>query len=79
MKLIPIGPNQTELSFLASGKSANLFFSYQTPVAAMIDGICYKTDKKWSATTSRHITKWLDGANAETKPQAWFDSLSAQS
>lgn len=73
MKLNPIGPNQTEID---TGKMLVLF-SYKTPVAAMTNGGVYRTEEKHSNTTSRHINAWLDGRNAEVKPQAWFDALLA--
>jgi hypothetical protein len=38
-----------------------------------MDGQFYKTDKKWSNTTTRHINKWSHLAIA--KPQTFFDEL----
>ena len=69
-----IGSNMTELSF-SGGK---VLFSYNTPVA-FIDksGYQYATSKKWSATTSKHINKWLYGAK-DLKPQEFFDNLVSQ-
>ena len=72
MKLNTIGANQNEVT-LSNGTV--VFFSYNTAVAARVDGKSYRTEKKWSVTTSRHINQWLDGAEAEVKPQAWFDAL----
>lgn len=74
MKLNTIGTNQNEVTL---GNGSVIFFSYNTPVAAIVEGSAYRTEKKWSVTTSRHINQWLDGRPAETKPQAWFDTLSA--
>jgi len=39
-----------------------------------------RTQKKWSNTTSRHITEWSKTFppylnNWDTKPQEWFDNL----
>jgi len=57
MKLKQIASNQTELS-LPCG--AVVFFSYETPVAAMLpSGRYIRTEKKWSVTTSKHLNKWL--------------------
>jgi len=57
MKLKQIASNQTELS-LPCG--AVVFFSYETPVAAMLpSGRYIRTKKKWSVTTSKHLNKWL--------------------
>jgi len=54
-------------------------FSYETPVAAHISGKGhFKTEKKWSKTTSKHISEWLRimGAHeCEVQPQDFFDSL----
>lgn len=75
MKLKQIGSNVTELSF----QNVTVLFSYQTPVA-MVDanGNYYVTDKKWSATTTRHINKWVGGNNAQVNPQSFFDALLKQ-
>lgn len=74
MKLRQIGPNQTELYV---GDTV-VFFSYETPVAALVPGRGYlRTDQKWSATTSKHINRWLEGVNATLVPQAELDALIA--
>lgn len=77
MRIKPIQANMTELS-LADG--TNILFSYETPVACFTydhDGNShlYKTDKKWSNTTTRHMNKWLGGSTVETMPQEYFDNL----
>lgn len=71
MKLRVIGPNQTEISI---GKSV-ILFSYDTPVAARIGGRAFKTSKRWSNTTAKHINQWLDGEEAEEADQSFFDGL----
>ena len=73
MNLKPLGSNQTEVET----EKATILFSYRTPVAAcMKDGSgFFKTSKKWSVTTSRHINQWLEGAKAKEAPQSFFDSL----
>lgn len=73
MKLNTIGPNQNEVEINGN----TVFFSYKTPVAANVNGAFYRTAKHWSTTSSRHINKWLDGRNAEEKPQEFFDKLTA--
>ena len=70
MKLSPIQSNMTELTL---NDGTQVLFSYQTPVACWIDGQFYKTDTKWSNTTTRHINKWTHCA--VTKPQEFFDAL----
>lgn len=81
MNLTPMGSNKTELKL----NDWFVFFSYRTPVAA-IDrrtGKAYRTEKKWSVTTSKHITQYFqslnkpDAANVELKPQEFFDKLVA--
>jgi hypothetical protein len=74
MKIKPIAPNHSEVEI---SPALTVFFSYQTPVAALKNGIYYRTEKRHSNTTTRHLNKWLDGVNAEIMPQAWFDSLTA--
>lgn len=74
MKIKSIAANQTEI-VLANG--CQIFVSYETPVAAVVEGISYKTDHKYSNTTTKHINSWLGngGINALVKPQEFFDSL----
>lgn len=72
MKLNNLGNNKSEV-ITNDGKV--VFFSYNTPVAACVEGRYYRTSQKWSVTTSKHIGSWLEGVKAEEKPQEWFDSL----
>lgn len=76
MNLTPIASNMTEVT-LKSG--AVVLFSYSTPVAVhVVDGgewKFYYTEKYWSRTTSRHISKWLPKDKAQTQPQEYFDNL----
>ena len=72
MKVKQLGSNQTQVEV----NDKTILVSYSTPVAAHVCGEgFFKTAKKWSTTTSRHISKWLDGAKAEEKPQEFFDNL----
>jgi len=77
MNLNPIAANMTELD-LGDWK---VLFSYRTPVACKwTNGSVYeffKTEKKWSQTTTRHINTWLGGNAAAFKPQEYFDGLIA--
>lgn len=73
MKLNKIGPSETTIE---TDKYIFLF-SYNTPVAC-IDKTCYevfKTSKKHSVTTSKHIKRFLDGREAKERPQEWFDDM----
>ena len=56
MKVKSIGSNQTEVT----SNGCRVLYSYETPVALQgPSGKYYKTDRKWSVTTSRHINKWV--------------------
>lgn len=70
MKLREIGSNQTEIIL----DNATVLFSYETPVAAWVNGKGYRTDKFWSNTTSKHISRY-GLKDAEKKPQEFFDNL----
>tara|TARA_B110000908_G_scaffold142483_1_gene170706 strand:- start:243 stop:506 length:264 start_codon:yes stop_codon:yes gene_type:complete len=71
MKLKQIGSNQTELDL----GFAQVFFSYETPVAACLtDGTLVRTDQRYSATTTRHIKNWC-GLHCQTVPQYRIDCL----
>ena len=72
MQLRPIASNMTQLD-LADGTS--VLFSYSTPVACLTDNGYYRTAKKWSVTTSRHINKWLGGVLAKEQPHEFFNEL----
>lgn len=76
MNLTPIKANMTELEL----NGMKVLFSYKTPVAVLVkegeNWHQYRTEKKWSNTTTRHINTWnpLGGAYG-IKPQQYFDSL----
>ena len=68
-----LGANKTELH---KDGGTVVFYSYETPVAACVDGIKYvRTDRKYSVTTSKHINQWLDGVEAETVTQSYINTL----
>lgn len=74
MKLKVLAPNMTQID---NGKY-RVLFSYETPVAAFdSSGTAFKTSQKFSATTSKHISKFLgtDAKSATEKPQSFFNSL----
>ena len=75
MRLIPLGANKTELH---TNSGAVILFSYQTPVAAQLpQGGHVRTSTKYSVTTSKHITQWLDGSSAEYVDQSIINELAA--
>lgn len=74
MKLKQLGSNMTELHF---NNGTIVLMSYETPVAAILNqsslfGNCIETDKKWSRTTSKHITKWI---NIQTSSRNLFKKV----
>lgn len=72
-KLKPLGANKTQVEL---NDGTIVFFSYETPVAAQLaQGGFVRTETKYSRTTSKHINQWLEGAKAETVPQATLDAL----
>lgn len=77
MRINNIANNQTEVHFnerlTDRNKHAVFFFSYSTPVAAKIGGKYYKSEEKFSQTTSRHTNAWLEDVKYEVQPQTWFE------
>jgi len=75
MKLRSLKKNLTEVEI----GQVTILFSYKTPVACHIEGQGYfRTEQKWSTTTSRHINEWLremGSHDCESKPQKFFDTL----
>jgi hypothetical protein len=72
LNLKKVGSNQTEVR----GNGAVVLFSYETPVAAVIDGSRrVRTSTRWSKTTERHINGWLKGYKFETISQDQINSL----
>lgn len=75
MKITNIASNMTELET----NGAVVLFSYSTPVAAMLpNGRYIKTATWYSATTTKHVNKWLTGvmADVEVVAQDFIDNLS---
>jgi hypothetical protein len=67
-----VGSNMSELDH----KGHTILHSYSTPVAAKLpDGSFIHTNKKWSATTSRHVSKWLAGNKSKPVDQSVLDKL----
>jgi hypothetical protein len=71
LTLKKIGSNQTEVRT----SDSVILFSYETPVAAIIDGKRFATTTKWSVTTSKHINRWIAGYPVEKVDQDFFWSL----
>lgn len=68
-----VGSNMTELH---KNNGVVVLFSYETPVACLIpDKGYFRTDTKFSVTTTKHINKWLDGVNAEPIAQVELERI----
>ena len=73
MKIKQLGSNRVEL--VIPGR-ARVLFSYNTPVAAFVEGRGWiRTDRFYSKTTSKHINEYLQGLEFETVDQAELDEL----
>ena len=75
MRVIPNGSNQN----IIESKGCRVLYSYSTPVALLSpDGVWYRTDQKHSATTSKHINKFIPGGkdnpNVVLVPQGVMDT-----
>ena len=72
MKLRNIGSNMTELEI----NGTSILFSYETPVAGWDNKGAFRTDTRYSSTTSKHINKYLGGKDiGRTVPQSYIDGL----
>ena len=61
-------------AFILEGNGFRVLQSYQQIVALQSpNGKYYKTDRKWSVTTSKHINKFI-GANPTLVPQDVLDN-----
>ena len=60
MKITQIGKQNARI---VESRGCRVLYSYQTPVALEApNGKYYRTDQKWSVTTSKHINKFVGGA-----------------
>ena len=77
LKLNPIGANKTELTYRNEmGEDISILFSYQTPVAGYDEHGAFRTDEKFSATTSKHINQYLNGKDVgRVIPQAYIEGM----
>ena len=71
-----VGSNQNVIRF---NNGTEVLFSYETPVAGYsteVDGTgWFRTEKHFSATTSKHINKWLGDVNATEVKQSFIEGL----
>tara|TARA_R100000315_G_C5222436_1_gene134068 strand:- start:1084 stop:1311 length:228 start_codon:yes stop_codon:yes gene_type:complete len=70
--LKPIASNMKEL--IVNGVS--ILFSYETPVAGWDNEGAFKTEEKYSKTTTRHVNKYLGGKDiGRTVSQEYINNL----
>ena len=72
MRLERLGANKSLLT-LSSG--SEIFYTYNTPVAAKFSGEFYKTNEYYSRTTSKHITQYLNGRYAHPVEQSFINQI----
>jgi len=73
-KIVPNGSNQTILKF----GPCEILFSYETPVAGFDGTSWFRTEEKFSRTTSKHINRYLGDVNAKLVSQNIIDDLSTR-
>ena len=73
MQIQKNGPNSTIVAL----SSAVILVSYQTPVAAFLDGRYIKTSTIWSQTTTKQIKKFIGKLPSEPVDQSVLDDLLA--
>ena len=73
MQIQQSGPN----SKIVALSSAVILVSYQTPVAALLDGRYIKTSTVWSQTTTKQIKKFIGKLPSEPVDQSVLDDLLA--
>jgi len=72
LNLKPIANNMNEL--VVNGVS--ILFSYETPVAGWDNQGAFRTEEKYSATTTKHVNKYLGGKDiGRTVSQEYINSL----
>ena len=72
MKLRQIKNNVTELTL----DDVTIMFSYETPVAGYDNQGAFRTDTKYSVTTTRQINQYLGGKDiGRTVSQDYIDQL----
>ena len=77
LRLNQLGANRTELTYRNSvGEDITILFSYETPVAGYDHKGAFRTDTKYSRTTSKHINGYV-GPSARTVSQAYIEGLVA--
>ena len=72
LKLTQLASNMTEIKF----DSVSILFSYETPVAGWDNDGAFRTSEHYSATTTKHVNKYLGGKDVGCKvAQSYIDNL----
>ena len=72
MKVTQLGSNQTLLTL---GHN-EVLFSYETPVAGYDERIgWFRTEEKFSQTTTKHINKYLAQLKFTVVPQQYIENI----
>ena len=72
LKLTQLASNMTEIKF----DSVSILFSYETPVAGWDNDGAFRTSEHYSATTTKHINKYLGGKDVgRNVDQSYIDNL----
>lgn len=71
MQLEQIGSNQTMLTI----RDHEVLFSYKTAVAIRIRFKTFVDEKKYSVTTSKHVTKFVRGERIVTDSKVFKEML----
>ncbi|RTL02151.1 MAG: hypothetical protein EKK57_02730 [Proteobacteria bacterium] len=72
--------SQANYASLLVNEESNVIvlFSYNTPVAMSVVGVHFVTDKRYSATTNRHIKKFVGNneftVTTQTAIESWLHS-----
>lgn len=76
IKLLQLGNNKTEVTIGTITGRIIIFFSYETPVAGYDHKGAFRTEEKYSATTTKHVNKYLGGKDIGRKvSQEYINSL----
>ena len=74
MHVQSLGKNQTIVTVKDNnGHRIECLYSYETPVAVRCVNGLFKTERKWSVTTSRNVNKFI-GSDVMELPQEEFDN-----
>ena len=78
MHVQSLGKNQTIVTVKDNnGRNIECLYSYETPVAIRCANGLFKTERKWSVTTSRHVNKFIGAVMSNVTmelPQEEFDN-----